>query len=352
MRKLRDMEKNIKVSIIIPTRNEEKYIAKCLQSILENDYPKNKIEILIVDGMSEDGTRDILNKYIRKYPFIKLVNNPKKIVPNALNIGINKAKGEIIMRIDAHNTYEKKYISKCVKYLEEHNVDNVGGVWITLPGNNTVLAKSIALVLSHPFGVGNAYFRIGTKEPRYVDTVPFGCYKKEVFDKIGLFNENLIRNQDDEFNLRLIKNGGKILLVPEIVSYYYARENLGKLWKMYFQYGYFKPLAAKEVRGVLTWRQTIPVSFVCSLIFLFLLSFFSKYFLFLYLFLISLYVITDFFFSFSISIKKGLKFLPFLVISFATLHFSYGLGYLKGIWDFVILRRHLRKKIKDVVLTR
>jgi len=340
------------VSIIIPSYNEEKFIGKCLDSIIANDFSKDKIKVFVVDGMSEDETRAIVKSYGRQYAFIKLLDNPKKFVPFALNIGIREAKEKIIMRMDAHTSYRKDYISKCIRYLKEHNVDNVGGICITLPGANSLIAQSIALSLSCPFGVGNSYFRIGSKEPRYVDTVPFGCYRKEVFDKIGLFDEDLIKNQDDEFNLRLIKNGGKILLVPEIVSHYYARENLVKLWKMYFQYGYFKPLVAKKVKGVLTWRQTIPVFFVCSLILLFLLSFFSKYFLLLYLSLIGLYIIINFFFSFLISIKKNVKLLPFLAITFPILHFSYGLGYLKGIWDFVILRRDLRKKIKDVVLTR
>lgn len=340
------------VSVIIPCRNEERFISMCLDSIIAQNYPKNKLEVLVVDGMSDDHTREIVLGYAKCYPIIRLLENPKLIAPTALNIGIHEARGEIIMRIDAHNVYEKKYISKCVKYLERYKADNVGGIWITLPGANTLIAQSIAFSLSCPFGIGNSYFRIGSKEPRYVDTVPFGCYRKEVFDKIGLFDEDLIRNQDDEFNLRLIKNGGKILLVSEIVSHYYARENLVKLWKMYFQYGYFKPLVAKKVRGILTWRQTIPVFFVCSLILLFLLSFFSKYFLLLYFSLIGLYVIINFFFSFFISIKNNVKLLPFLAISFPTLHFSYGLGYLKGIFDFIIFKRHLKKKIKDIKLTR
>ncbi len=340
------------VSIIIPCRNEEKYIGKCLASIIAQDYPKDKLEVLVVDGMSEDGTREVIKDYVLKNPYIKLLDNPKRIVPTALNIGVKNAQGDIILRMDAHNIYEKDYVGKCVTYLTKHDVDNVGGIWITLPGNETSIGKSIALALSHPFGVGNAYFRTGSKEPRYVDTVPFGCYKKEVFEKIGLFDEDLVRNQDDEFNLRLIKNGGKILLVPDIVSYYYARDSLEKLWKMYFQYGYFKPLVAQKIGAVFTWRQLIPAIFVGSLIFTGLLSFFSSYFLWLFLLIIGLYLSANLAFSFSIALKKGLKLLPALPISFATLHFSYGLGYLKGVWDFVVLRRHKKERIADVAITR
>ncbi|GJQ23461.1 MAG: hypothetical protein HBSAPP01_12510 [Candidatus Brocadia sapporoensis] len=207
------------ISIIIPSRNEEKFIDKCLDSIIAQDYSKEKLEILVVDGMSNDKTREFIKGYSKQHRYIKLLDNPGKIVPTAMNTGIRDAHGEIIIRMDAHNIYEKDYVSKCVKYLQEYNVDNVGGIWVTLPGSNTLIAQSIAFALSHPFGVGNAYFRIGSKEPRYVDTVPFGCYKREVFQRIGLFDEDLVRNQDDEFNLRLTKNGGKLLLVPDIVSY-------------------------------------------------------------------------------------------------------------------------------------
>ena len=340
------------VSVIIPCRNEERFIAICLDSIIAQNYPKNKLEILVVDGMSRDRTRKIIKEFSKRNQFIKLLDNSKRITPVAFNIGIKHAKGDIVMIMSAHVTYKKDYMSKCVKYLERYKADNVGGILITLPGANTLIAQSIALSLSCPFGVGNSYFRIGSKEPRYVDTVPFGCYRKEIFDKIGLFDEDLIRNQDDEFNLRLIKNGGKILLVPEIVSHYYARENLVKLWKMYFQYGYFKPLVAKKVGGILTWRQLIPTLFLNSLFLTGTLSLFSEFFLWIFLCIITSYAIADFSFSFYMSINKGLKILPFLAISIATLHFSYGLGYLKGIWDFVIFRRHLSKKIKNVTLTR
>ena len=191
------------VSIIIPCRNEEKFIGKCLDSIIAQNYPQDKLEVLVVDGRSTDGTKEIVEEYAQKYPFIKVLDNPRKIAPTALNVGIKGAKNEIIIRMDAHNVYEKSYVSKCIKYLRESNVDNVGGIWVTLPGDNTIIARSIALALSHPFGVGNSYFRIGSKKPRLVDTIPFGCYRKEVFKEVGLFNENLIRNQDIELNLRI-----------------------------------------------------------------------------------------------------------------------------------------------------
>lgn len=340
------------VSVIIPCRNEEKYIAKCLDSIINNDYPQNALEVLVVDGMSDDMTREIIRQYVDDYSWIKLLDNPKKIVPTAMNIGIKDATGNIIVRMDAHNIYDKSYISKCVKYLNDYNADNVGGIWITMPGDNTLIARSIALALSHPFGIGNAYYRIGLKEPKFVDTVPFGCYKREIFDMVGLFDEGMIRNEDDEFNNRLIRNGRRILLAPDIISYYYARDTLAKLWKTYFQYGYFKPLVAKKSGMILTWRQLIPVLFVGSLIPAFILSFFSKSFLFLFLLISCSYLITNIGISLSMALEKGLRHIFYLPIVFSTLHFSYGYGSLLGIWSFILSKKQNNDKVEDVPLAR
>ncbi|MDI6792498.1 MAG: glycosyltransferase family 2 protein [bacterium] len=346
------MSNSVLVSIIIPCRNEEKHISKCLDSTIVNDYPKDKFEVLVVDGMSEDGTREIIGKYAQQYTNIKLLDNPKKIAPTAMNLGIKEAKGNIIIRMDAHTEYPKDYISKIAYWLEKSGADNVGGMWVTLPGADTLKANAIAFALSSPFGVGNAMFRIGIKEPAYVDTVPFGAYRKEVFSKIGLFDEELVRNQDDEFNLRLIKNGGKILLVPEIVSYYYARDSLSKLWRMYCQYGYFKVRVIQKIGAVLTLRQVIPSLFVGSLMLTGILSFLTKYFLGMFFVIFGLYLVANTAFSFHIALRKGWKLFLVLPLAYVTLHFGYGLGFLKGIWDFMILKKHLKQKIKDVSLTR
>jgi len=344
----------ILVSIVIPCRNEEKFIGKCIDSIIANDFPKDELEVIVVDGMSEDRTREIVHQYSAKYPFIKLSDNHKRIVPSGLNIGIQVAAGEIIMRMDAHNEYAKDYIRKCVFYLDKYNADNVGGIWITNPGKETTVAKSIALALSHPFGVGNAHYRIGTKEPRYVDTVPFGCYKREIFDKIGFFDEELIRNQDDEFNLRLIKQGGKILLVPEIISNYYARDSLSKLWNMYFQYGYFKPLVMRKIGRIFTWRQMIPLIFVSGLLASGLLSFIFPLFLYVFAGILFSYIFINVGLSTYITIKyaKEALFLMILPLTFSIIHFAYGFGYLKGLLRFVLLSKYMQKEISDLPLTR
>ncbi|MBX0311553.1 MAG: glycosyltransferase family 2 protein [Sulfurihydrogenibium sp.] len=340
------------VTVIIPCRNEKKIIEKCLDSVINQDYPKDKLEILVIDGMSDDGTREIIKKYIEQYTFIKMFDNPKKIVPTAMNIGIKNAKGDIIIRMDAHTEYPKDYISKIVHWLNKSGADNVGGILIIKPSTNTLIAEAIAIGSTSTFGVGNAYFRTGLSKPRYVDTVPFGAYKKEVFDKIGLFDEELIRNQDDELNLRLTRQGGKILLVPEIVSYYYTRDSLSKLWKMYFQYGYWKIRVIQKHKLPASWRHLVPAIFILTIFVTFILGFFNRVFFYILGIIIGIYLIVSMFFSLKISLKKGLKYFIVLPLVFGTLHFAYGFGFLKGIWDFVILKKHKKKTIEDVPLTR
>ena len=188
------------VSVIMPCRNEEKHISACLDSVLGNDYPKELLEIIVIDGNSDDLTCKLVNEYIEENPNIRLLNNPEKIVPKGLNIGIANAKGEIIIRMDIHSRYCSNYISTLVHYLDELNCDNVGGVWETLPSGTGLIPRGIALATSLPFGIGNAWYRIGSNKVMEVDTVPYGCYRKGIFNKIGLFDEELVRNQDDEFN--------------------------------------------------------------------------------------------------------------------------------------------------------
>lgn len=334
-------EKNLMVSIIIPCRNEEKFIGKCLDSIIDNDYPKDKLEVLVIDGISEDKTRDIIKKYTQKYSFINLLDNHKKIVPLALNIGVVNSKGKIIIRMDAHNTYNNDYVSKCVKYLEKYNVDNVGGKWITLPGADTIVAKAIAIALSHPFGVGNAAFRIGSTDPKYVDTVPFGCYRREVFDKIGLFNEKLIRNQDIEFNLRLKRISGKILLIPDIISYYCARSNLKDLFRQNFLNGFWVFYSLKFAKIPFSIRHLIPFFFVFTLVFCAITSCFYSSAIYLFFFLSGIYLITNIFLSFIVSLRNGSRYFTFLIMSFIVLHFSYGFG---SFWGLIRLARLKRGK--------
>lgn len=340
------------VSVVIPCRNEEKFIGKCLDSIIANDYLADRLEVLVIDGMSEDGTRKIVEGFAKRYPFIRLVDNPKKGTSAALNIGLSNAKSQIIMRMDAHALYPTNYISALIDWLTKSNADNVGGVVLTLPSNDTPMANAIAIALSHPFGVGNSYFRIGTSATRWVDTVPFGCYRREVFDRIGQFDETLVRNQDDEFNLRLIKRGGRILLVPDIFSYYYARDSLRKLWRMYYQYGYFKPLVARRVKGIMTIRQMIPAAFVLSLLAAGVVAPWSIYARGLLGAIIASYIVVDLACSLFVSFRRELKCVLPLTVVFPVLHVSYGVGFMMGILDHVILKRTRKKDDAGISITR
>ncbi len=324
------------VSIIVPCRNEEKFIKMCLESIINQDFPRHKMEILVIDGNSTDNTRKIVEEFMLEYDFIKLIINEKKITPVALNIGIKNSTGDVIIRMDAHNIYEKNYIFLCVENLIKFNADNIGGLWITLPGKDSLIAKSIAYVLSNPFGVGNSLFRIGVNKPIEVDTVPFGCYKKEVFDKIGVFNENLIRHEDNEFNSRLKRAGGKILLHPQIISYYFARSNLKSFVNQNFQNGFWVIYSLRFSKPSFSIRHLIPFFFVSFLIMLIIGSFFSNLSFYFLTSLLTIYIILVMFVSFKISLKKGLKFFFLLFLSFVILHICYGLGSIFGFFKLII----------------
>ncbi|MCL2291117.1 MAG: glycosyltransferase family 2 protein [Bacteroidetes bacterium] len=324
---------NIFVSVICPIYNEEKYIAACIESILEQDFPKEKLEFLLIDGMSTDKTREIVKHYTTTHSFIRLIDNPDKVAPVALNIGIRNATGSIIIRIDGHSAFPKNYISVLVKYLIDLDADNVGGLWNTLPAKNTLVCNAIAIASGNKFGVGNSLHKVGCKEVIQTDTVPFGCFRREVFDQIGFFDEYLLRAEDDEFNARLINAGGKIFLIPNVVINYYARDTFNKMCKMYYQYGLYKPLVMKKLGRPATLRQFFPMLFVLYLFFGLALSFLSKTTMFLYLSIFLLYWILGLTMGVKeakLNKKAGLIYL--LPLTFFMIHLSYGWGYIVGIF--------------------
>jgi len=326
------------VSVIIPCRNEEKYIEECLDSVINQDYPKEKLEVLVVDGMSEDRTREVIEKYTKQYLFIKLLNNPKKITPVAFNIGVKNSNGDFIIIMGAHSVYERDYISKCVKYSNEYNADNVGGIWKIVPREKTLVAKSIAFASSSIFGAGDAYYRSGySGKPKWVDTVFGGCYRREVFNKIGLFNENLLRSQDMEFNLRLKKAGGKILLAPDIISYYYPKSNLKDFFVHNFEDGVWITYPLKFRIKAFCWRHLMPLIFVSSLIGTIILGTFTPIFFWLFLTIIVMYLLTNIYFSMKIAAKqKDIRYLFLIPVAFATRHIGYGLGSVWGLIKLII----------------
>ena len=318
------------VSIVCPIYNEEKFIENCIGSVLKQDYPKSQLEVFFVDGMSKDRTREIVLKYTRQYDFIHLLDNPEKIVPPALNKGIQAARGEVVIRIDGHCIYPQNYVSTLVDYLFRLKADNVGAMWNTLP----------AIGASHKFGIGDSLHKVGVKKVVETDTVPFGCFKRDVFEKIGMFDNDLIRNQDDEFNARIIKSGGKIFLIPELVIDYYARDRVSKMAKMFYQYGLFKPLVNKKLGAPATTRQFFPSLFLCGIIVGGILSCFSNYILGVYLFVIVLYICLAFYFATKEAIvRKDWKLVFLLPCIFFIIHVSYGWGYWEGCYKVLLNKK-------------
>ncbi len=329
------------VSIIVPCRNEASFIRGALDSLLGNAYPRERFEVIIVDGMSTDATSNIADEYEKHYAFVRCLRNPKQTAAAALNLGFAKARGDIIMRADAHAVYPSNYVEGLVNALLCSAADNVGPLWITEPANDSPSARAIALALRHPFGVGNARFRIGARERCWVDTVPFGCYRRSVFERIGLFDEDLIRNQDDEFNLRLIRNGGRILLVPDITVRYYARDSLGKLARMYYQYGYFKPLVVRKLGAVMTWRQVVPSLFLLALICFGTFATWNGIARIGLLGLLAVYLAVVVVCAAQAAFGLNVRCAAALCCAFVLMHISYGLGFINGCRVF-LLRLHYK----------
>lgn len=340
------------VSVLVPCRNERAYIAPCLDSILATHYPADRLEVLVVDGRSDDGTRDVVAEYAARHPAVRLLDNPQRITPTALNTGIRAAAGEIVVRMDAHVFYPPEYIPRLVAALDAMGADNVGGLLVTRPANDRPTARAIAVALSHPFGVGNAYFRIGVRAPRWVDTVAFFCCRKELFGRIGLFDEELVRHQDGEFNGRLIKHGGRILLIPDVTSYYYARGSLAQVSRMYFQYGYFKPLVARKLGRIMSARQLIPPAFVLALVATGVGAVWLPAAAALFAAIAGLYAATVLTFAALAARRHGIRVALVLATVFPVLHVSYGCGFLRRLVGMLRVGRRSARGVAELPLSR
>jgi glycosyltransferase involved in cell wall biosynthesis len=325
------------VSIVIPCRNERGYIERCLDSIRASDYPQERMEILVADGRSSDGTRGILVRYCARHPSVVLLDNPQGTTPAGLNTAISAATGQVVIRMDAHVLYPPDYVRRLVAGLQESGADNVGGVLETVAGEDTPVARAIALAMSHRFGVGNSHHRVGTSQQMEVDTVPFGCFRKEVFDRVGMFDEELVRNQDDEFNFRLITRGGRVVLLPDVSCRYFSRRTLGQLARMYYQYGYFKPLVARKVGRVMTVRQLVPAMFVLALAGAAWLSLWLPGARLGLAGLLATYGSLVLLCAGAALPRHGWRCAAALAAVFPLLHMSYGVGFLLGIKDHVLV---------------
>lgn len=315
------------VSVVMPVYNEERYIEKCIDSLLLQDYPIEKMEWIFVDGSSKDKTVQILENYQAKYPdLIKVLNNPDKIVPYAMNIGIKVSHGKYVVRLDAHADYANDYISKCIYYLETTEAENVGGVAETKAKG--FMGNAIAKMLSSKFGVGNSQFRTNG-ESGYVDTVPFGAFKREVFSKYGGYDERLVRNQDNEMNFRIRKNGGKIYLSDDIRLSYYCRDSIKGITAMARKNGMWNIITMKLCPGSMGLRHFIPFLFVASIFCLGVLGFLHPIFWMALTLELLLYLSLDVIFS--VKQAAGTKEFFALLILFPIFHVAYGIGSMIGI---------------------
>ena len=320
-----------KVTVVIPCRNEIDYISDFLVSLSDQDYPRNLMEIILVDGMSDDGTREYLESIASEATLV--LDNPQQHVSEALNLAIKRSSGTIIVRMDVHSVFSADYISTLVEYLlATPEVGNVGVPCETLPSDTGLLATSISLVLSTPVGVGGSSFRTESPAmPKSVDTVPFGCWRRGLFELIGYFDTDLVRNQDDEFNQRILKSGLEIHLLPGPRVIYYGRSELLAHIKMFYQYGLFKPLVNRKIGKITTVRQIAPASLVAFLFAACVLFFISpKISLACFITTLLAYLLVC---SFNLRRYKGsgLKiYIPFVCCVLLT-HLAYGIGYLKGL---------------------
>lgn len=318
----------VKVSVIIPVRNEEKDIKNMIDSILLQDYPLNDIEYIFVDGSSTDNTKNIIDSYKDKIPNLLVLDNPNKTVPYSMNIGIRASRGKYIVRLDAHTEYANDYISKCIYYLDTTDAANVGGPMITK--GNTKVQRVVAASYYSSFALGGGLFHKPDFEG-YVDTVYLGAFKKETLLKVGLYDEKFTRNQDGELNIRILESGGKIFLTPNIRSLYYPRDSLKKLFSQYFQYGFWKVRVIRKHKKLSRLSHIIPLSFVLFLILGFGLSFVHPFFKNGYLAVISIYLLMNIVCSFKNKYLNSFSDKLLLVLVHFILHISYGLGFLTSI---------------------
>jgi succinoglycan biosynthesis protein ExoA len=321
------------VTVIMPIRNEERFIARSLGAVLGQDYPPDRMQLLVADGMSEDGTRAVVEELARAHPkhTVRIVDNPGRIVPTGFNAALALADGDVIVRVDGHTIIEPDYVSECVRALVRSGADNVGGRMTAV--GDTLVAQTIALATSSPFGVGDSQFHYGRGE-KWVDSVYMGAWPRSVFDRVGPFDPELVRNQDDEFNYRLRSAGGRILLTDTIRSTYYGRASLRKVFRQYRQYGLWKVRVLQKHPRQMSARHFVPPAFAATLLAGTALAPVSRTARRGLFAAVSAYGIAAGAASFSIARAHGWRHLPVLPAVFAALHVGYGAGFLGGLVRF------------------
>jgi glycosyltransferase involved in cell wall biosynthesis len=320
------MEEYPLVSVVVPERNEQDWIAACVDSILAQDYPRERLEVIVVDGESTDATREILARYGER---VRVLSNPKRIVPTAMNIGIRAARGEIIARVDAHTVLDPSYLKVGVETLRRTGADNVGGPMISRGGGPQ--GDAIAAAMASRFGIG-AYFHFGTEE-REVDTVYMGMYPRHVFERIGLFDEELVRNQDDELNYRLRKAGGRVIMTPLMKSSYQNRQSIKALARQFYQYGEWKVRVLQKHPMQMSWRHFVPPALVSVVVGLTLLAPWTTAASVLLALVLAMYV-SGIVAATASALGEGGDNAALVAVAFVTMHFSWGTGFLAGLGRF------------------
>ncbi|NLN69320.1 MAG: glycosyltransferase family 2 protein [Chloroflexi bacterium] len=327
-------KKSFETSIIVPCYNERATINLLLDALYEQTYPRADMEVVIADGGSTDGTREVIHAWGQSHPdlVIKVVDNHARIIPAALNTAIKASVGNIIVRLDAHSRPDRHYVERSVAALIEGRGQNVGGVWDIQSSSDQWMARSIAVAAGHPIGVGDARYRYSARAG-YVDTVPFGAFKRELLEQVGLFDETLLSNEDYEFNTRIRQAGGKIWFDPQICTVYYARQNLVELARQYWRYGYWKAHMLRRYPHTIRWRQALPPLFVACLILLTLLSVFLRWAGFILAGVLGVYTLILMLTGLQLSVKyKSIALWLGVPLAIATMHFSWGTGFL---WSLV-----------------
>jgi glycosyltransferase involved in cell wall biosynthesis len=318
------------VSVVLPVRNEARFIRRALESVVSQDYPADRLAIIVADGMSTDGTREIVESFKARHRAMQLVDNPAHIVPTGLNAAIDKARGDVVVRVDGHCEVAGDYVARCVSHLAE-GADAVGGPLDTV--GETTAARAIALAMSSPFGVGNSAFRTCHDQSRLVDTVAFPAYPRRVIQQVGRFDEELVRDQDDEYNYRLRKQGGRILLAPDVRSRYFSRSSLRSLGRQYFQYGYWKVRVLQKHPRQMRPRQFAPPAFVAAFLLLAAAVPMTPLAAWALATLAAAYTLVNLTAAALLS-RGDVRVLFLLPVVFATLHVSYGAGFLTGLAAF------------------
>lgn len=322
------------VSILLPVRNEADFIRRSLGAVLSQDYPADCMEVLVADGMSMDGTRALVLELGNHHPDVKLdiIDNPGRIVATGLNKAIGRARGDIILRVDGHCIISTDYVRNCVNHIEGANVDGVGGPMKSI--GKTPIARAIAIGMSSTFGVGNSAFRTTSGKTMLVDTVPFPAYTRQIVERAGPYDEELVRNQDDEYNYRIRELGGRILLADDVRSTYFSRTSLKSLWRQYFQYGFWKVRVLQKHPLQMSLRQFVPPAFVLALLVNLALTFAAPWGKWAFIILLGSYLLANITASVLVARKHGWHYLPLIPLVFSILHISYGLGFLLGLARF------------------